>query len=77
MRYRTRPAIFPVPCVTGPLELPRLASEGSGMAPLRWRPPLGDQDIRDIKPPAPGTEIDMPDLPAFLDRRPVVLKAAA
>lgn len=37
--------------------------------PLRYRPPLGDRDIRDIRGPAPGAEIDMPDLPACLDRR--------
>jgi hypothetical protein len=58
------------------------ASSGipDGIAPLRWRAPLGDKDIRDICGPSPGTEIDMPDLSAFLERRnvgPVTLKAAA
>jgi len=47
----------------------QVAEHSGDIAPLRYRAALGDKDIRDIKGLAAGTEIDMPDLPACLDRR--------
>ena len=72
----------PILSVPAPPEPVAVLSSGhsEAIAPLRWRPPLGDRDIRDIKGPAPGMEMDMPDLPDFLDRRggsTIVLKEAA
>jgi hypothetical protein len=84
--FKSRLSVLSVPPVStailsvpGTVGAPRAPFSGAsdGIAPLRWRAPLGDKDIRDIRPPSPGTEIPMPDLLAFLDRRPVILKAAA
>ena len=67
--------------VTKPLAVPiSPPGEHSGAIPgLRYRPQLGDKDIRDIKSLVRGAEIEMPDLPACLDRRvkPHLLREAA
>jgi len=61
----------PVLSVRGPPACQSDTADGhpGDITPLRYRAALGDKDIRDIKGPAPGAEIDMPDLPACLDRR--------
>jgi len=67
--------------VTKPLAVPiSPPGEHSGAIPgLRYRPQLGDKHIRDIKGLVRGAEIEMPDLPACLDRRvkPHLLREAA
>jgi len=73
------PVPLPIPCVTKPPVCQSDTVDGHGIPPLRYRPQLGDKDIRDIKALAPGGQIEMPDLPACPDRRvkPHLLREAA
>src|SRR5262245_4414074 len=76
--FKARLAVLSVPelpeAVLSVPEVPEAVTAPSGgisdaIAPLRWQRPIGDRDIRHVNPPAPGTEISVPDLPACLDRR--------
>jgi hypothetical protein len=73
------PLPSPLPCVAQPPTCQSDTVDGHGIPPLRYRPQLGDKDIRDIKGLVRGVQIEMPDLPACLDRRvkPHLLSEAA
>jgi len=81
---RRKPWRYPNPptqCVASPVApTSAVYSVDAGtIAPMRYRQPLGDRDIRDIRDPSLGTEIEIPDLPVCLDRRvrPQTLREAA